>query len=390
MALKIAKRGKVSSFVVMDIMRAADEQMRAGREVLHLEVGQPATPAPKGVIERVTHALNSEKLGYTLALGNFSLRDRIARYYKETYDYKIDPDRIAITSGSSGGFILAFLSAFEPGDFVALASPGYPAYRNILFALGIKTVEILTGPETNFQPTPELIDETISRVGQVDGLIVASPSNPTGTMINPDELSRLVSYCSQKQIRLISDEIYHGITYSMCAETAARFSDDVFVINSFSKYFSMTGWRLGWMIIPKGLGRSIECLAQNLFISPPSISQIGGIAAFDCSEELEKNVKRYYKNRDLLLGQLPNAGFKKLARADGAFYIYADVSEMTDNSVKLCEAILTEAGVALTPGTDFDPSRGHHYIRLSFAGTVLEIEKAMDALLHWYKTRKKL
>ncbi len=390
MVLKIAKRGGVSPFVVMDIMRAADERVSAGQNVLHLEVGQPATSAPKGVIKKVTNALNFEKLGYTLALGNFKLRKRIARYYQERYNCKIEPDRVAITTGSSGGFILAFLAAFEPDDTVALATPSYPAYRNILFALGVKTVEILTGPDTNFQPTPELIDSTISRIGKLDGLIVASPSNPTGTMINPNELSQLVSYCSQNQIRLISDEIYHGITYSMDAETAIKFSDEVFVINSFSKYFSMTGWRLGWMIMPKGLDRSIECLAQNLFISPPSLSQIGGIAAFDCSEELEENVKRYCKNRDLLLRQLPNVGFKKLARADGAFYIYADVSEITNDSAALCSEILNDTGVALTPGTDFDPSRGHHYIRLSFAGPTSDIEEAIQKLLHWNRSRKNI
>jgi len=364
----------------MDVMQAAAEKEAAGDHVLHLEVGQPYTGAPTGVISAAKNALDQDRIGYTVALGILQLRSRIARHYAEQHSLVIGPDHIMITTGSSCGFLLAFLSAFEVGDRVALASPGYPAYRNILRAVGIDVVDLITGPETNFQPTPALIEQC---EGDVDGLIIASPSNPAGTMIKGADLEALCSYCDDKGIRVISDEIYHGITYESKADTALSFTSNAIVINSLSKYFSMTGWRLGWMVLPDDLTRSVECLAQNLFISPPTLSQHAAVAAFDCDEELQENLRRYATNRALLLDELPKAGFDKLASADGAFYIYADVSALTTNSPDFCRRMLAEIGVAVTPGTDFDPSRGHRFVRFSFAGSTDDMVQAADRLKAW-------
>jgi aspartate/methionine/tyrosine aminotransferase len=383
--MKISNRGLIPPFIVMDVMRAANEREVAGELVLHMEVGQPSTGAPKGVVDAVKETVGVNKLGYTDALGIPALRFRIAQYYKAQYGVTIDPARVVVTTGSSGGFVLSFLAAFDVGDRVALVSPGYPAYRNILAALGVEVVEILTGPETNFQPTSELLAQEISKNGIFQGLIIASPSNPTGTMITPDELKLLVAFCDANSVRLISDEIYHGITYGTVAETAVTLSDDVIVINSFSKYFSMTGWRIGWMIVPEDLLRSIECLAQNLFISAPSLSQIAGLAAFECREELDQNVKRYTMNRELLLRELPKSGFSNLASADGGFYIYADVGTLTNNSSEFCERMLAEVGIAATPGTDFDPTRGHRYVRFSFSGEASVMVEAAERLYEWQK-----
>lgn len=385
MVLKVSSRGQVPPFIVMDVMRAANEREVQGESVLHMEVGQPGTGAPKGVVDAVKSAVGAEKLGYTDAFGIPPLRKAIAAHYKSEYDVEVDPERVVVTTGSSGGFVLSFLAAFDAGDRVALASPGYPAYRNILRALGIEVVEIPTGPESNFQPTTELLENEISKSGAIHGLIVASPSNPTGTMLAPAELKQLMAFCDARSIRFISDEIYHGITYGTVAQTAAALSDDAVVINSFSKYFSMTGWRLGWMILPEDLLRSVECLAQNLFISAPTISQIAGVAAFDCRDELDKNLQRYAENRSLLLRELPKAGFDNLASADGAFYIYADVSKLTNDSVDYCSRMLAETGVAVTPGTDFDPSRGHQYLRFSFAGETETMSEAARRLGNWLK-----
>lgn len=380
MVLKVSRRGKVPPFIVMDVMRAAAAREAAGKDVLHLEVGQPATGAPAGVIDAAREVLGSHPLGYTVANGIPELRNAISAHYLKAHGQDVDPDRIFVTAGSSAGFLLGFLAAFDPGDRVALASPGYPAYRNILSALGLEVVDIPVGDDTNFQPTPDLV-EIIK--GGVDGLIVASPSNPTGTMLSREQLRELCEACDRLGIRLISDEIYHGITYREPADTALRYSDSTVVINSFSKYFSMTGWRLGWMVLPDDLRRSVECLAQNLFISPPGISQYAAVAAFDCQAELEANVARYAANRDVLLERLPLAGLDRLASADGAFYVYADVSHVTDDSEAFCRAMLDEAGVATTPGTDFDPGRGHHYVRFSFAGSTDDMIAATDKLKNW-------
>jgi aspartate/methionine/tyrosine aminotransferase len=380
MPLKVAKRGQVAPFIVMDVMRAANEREQKGESILHMEVGQPGTGAPKGVVEAAVNALRTERLGYTDAFGIPELRAAICSHYQRTYGLEVPLERIAVTTGSSGAFILGFLAAFEAGDRVALAAPGYPAYRNILISLGIEVVEIPVGPDTNFQPTPELLAETGVAL---DGLIVASPSNPTGTMIDAAGLEALYAYCHLHGIRLVSDEIYHGITYEAPAETMLRFGDDAIIVNSFSKYFSMTGWRLGWMIMPEDLVRAIECLAQNLFISPPAVSQHAAVAVFECDDELQENLKRYAANRELLLRELPKAGFDKLASADGAFYIYADVSAMTNDSEAFCQAMLAETGVAATPGADFDPKRGHLYVRFSFARDPEDMAEAAARLIKW-------
>ena len=382
MALKVARRSEVSPFIVMEVMRAAAQRERSGAAVYHMEVGQPGTGAPAGVIAAARAALGEDRLGYTVALGIPELRDAIAKHYQDTYGVTVPAARIVVTTGSSGGFLLSFLSSFEPGDRVALAAPGYPCYRNILRALGVEPVVLPTTAAERFQPTPELLDQARGEA-DIAGLIVASPSNPTGTMLRPAQLGALVDYCAGHGIRLISDEIYHGITYGGRAETAASLSDDAVIINSFSKYFSMTGWRLGWMVVPQDQMRAVESLAQNFFISPPTLSQIAAVAAFECRDELDANVARYAENRALLLEELPRAGFTDLAPADGAFYIYADVGHLTNDSEDYCRRILDETGVAVTPGVDFDPGRGNRFMRFSFSGATREMADAAAALKAW-------
>lgn len=379
MVLKVAQRGLIDPFIVMDVMRAANDLAATGKDVLHLEVGQPGTSAPQKVIEAATRALQEDLLGYTDALGVPELRQRIAGHYQESYGIAVDPARVVVTTGSSGGFLLAFLSAFEPGDRVALAAPGYPAYRNILTALGVEPVLLETTAADRFQPTVRLLETA----GKLDGLILASPSNPTGTMVGQAEMEALVAWCGGAGVRLISDEIYHGITYGAPGITAAAWDEDAVVINSFSKYFSMTGWRLGWMIVPEALLRPIECLSQNLFISPPALSQRAGIAAFNSHDELLGNVAVYARNREILLDRLPKVGFDRLAPADGAFYIYADIAHMTNDSREFCRRMLAEAHVAATPGVDFDPFSGHKFIRFSFAGTEADMAAACGRLAIW-------
>lgn len=384
MALKQSSRGEISPFIVMEVMRAAAERQAAGKGVLHMEVGQPGTGAPQGVIEAARAALDEHRIGYTVALGIPELREAIAGHYRDYYGAEVPPERIVVTTGSSGAFLLSFLSAFDHGDRVALAAPGYPCYRNILSALGIEPVSLMTTAAERFQPTPMLLDKA-RKDGPIHGLIVASPSNPTGTMLGRAELEALVDYCRVHGIRLISDEIYHGITFHHRADTAAEMCQDGVVINSFSKYFSMTGWRLGWMVVPEDLMRAVESLAQNLFISPPTLSQVAAVAAFECRDELEANVARYAANRKLLLAELPKAGFTDLAPADGAFYIYADVGHMTNDSEDFCRGILDEAGVAITPGVDFDPWRGNRFVRFSFAESTGEMAAAAAALKAWHE-----
>ncbi|MCP5368985.1 MAG: aminotransferase class I/II-fold pyridoxal phosphate-dependent enzyme [Hyphomicrobiales bacterium] len=380
MPLKVAKRGTVPPFIVMDVMNAAAEAEAAGQHVMHMEVGQPSTAAPEAALAAARAALERDRIGYTVAFGIPELRRRLSRHYADYYGVDLPAERIAVTTGSSGGFLLAFLSAFAAGDRVALASPGYPAYRNILRALDIEPVNLPTGPDTNYQPTVEILERLAE---PLDGLIIASPSNPTGTMIPPDQLDALCRHCAERGIRLISDEIYHGITFERRAETVLAHTDQAVVINSFSKYFSMTGWRLGWMVLPQDLTRAVECLAQNFFISPPTLSQYAGVAVLDCQDELDANVARYAANRELLLRELPTAGFDRLSHADGAFYIYADVGHMTNDSNDFCKRMLAEAGVATTPGIDFDPERGHRFIRFSFAGSTDEMAEAVRRLKDW-------
>ncbi|QCG97084.1 aminotransferase class I/II-fold pyridoxal phosphate-dependent enzyme [Azospirillum sp. TSA2s] len=378
---KVSKRGAIPPFFVMEVMRAAAEREAAGLEVLHMEVGQPSTGAPKGVVQAAaTAVVGADPLGYTGALGIPPLRAAIAKWYKDRYGVDVPERRVVVTTGSSGAFQLGFLAAFDPGDRVAMASPSYPAYRHTLTAAGVVPVELPTGPEHRFQPTVELLEALDE---PVQGLIVASPANPTGTMLSREELTALSDWCRANGVRMVSDEIYHGLTYGTDAVTAAEVNDQALVVNSFSKYFSMTGWRLGWMIVPDDLLRSVECLAQNLFISAPTLSQVSAVAAFDCTEELDGHVARYARNRKLLLEELPKAGFTKMAPADGAFYIYADVSDMTDDSEALAKQILEETGIACTPGIDFDTARGRRFLRFSFAGSEATIAEAARRLIAW-------
>ncbi len=380
MAIKAAARGAIPPFMVMEVMRAAGEREAAGGEVLHLEVGQPSTCAPSGALAMAKAALDADVLGYTEALGLRELRAAISAHYKTFYGLDVPLERIIVTTGASGAFVLGYLAAFDPGDRIALALPGYPGYRHIATAVGLEPVPIEAGPETRFQPSVALLDAI---EGPIDGLVVASPSNPAGTMLSPDDLAELAVYCAHRGIRLVSDEIYHGICFGYDAACAAAYSETAIVINSFSKYFSMTGWRLGWMVVPEDLLRSIESLAQNLFISPPTLSQRAALATFDCYDELDANVARYARNRELLLEALPKAGFDRLAPADGAFYIYADVSAMTNDSEDFCRHMLQELGVAVTPGIDFDPGRGNTFVRFSFAGSTEDMAEAARRLQDW-------
>lgn len=388
MTLKSSRRGQISPFIVMDVMRAANARDAAARtpdeRCVHLEVGQPGTPAPRLVREAAKRALEEERLGYTEALGVPALRRRIARHYGETYGVAVPAERIVITTGSSGAFLLSFLAAFDAGERVALADPGYPAYRNILMALDLEPVALPAESATKFQPTPELLETALgSGHDRLAGLIVASPANPTGSMLSPEDLQALVAWCRTSGGRFISDEIYHGIAYGPPAATALQFGDDAIIVNSFSKYYSMTGWRLGWMVVPPDLLRTVEVLAQNLFISPPTLPQLAAVAAFDARAELDANVARYRSNRDILLARLPQAGFERFASPDGAFYLYADVAHLTNDSEAFCRRMLAEAGVAATPGTDFDPGRGRAYVRFSFAGTGADMEEAARRLVAW-------
>ncbi len=379
MTLRPSRRGIVPPFIAMDVLRAANERQAAGAGVIHLEVGQPGTQAPAAVREAARRALDSEPIGYTDALGTAPLRHAIAEHYRAQYRLAVDPAEIVVTTGSSAAFLLAFLAAFEPGARVALAVPGYPAYRNILSAIEIEPVPIEVGENCHYQPTPELLAEA----GALDGLIIASPANPTGTMIHAGDLARLAGYCRDHEIRLISDEIYHGITYETPAATARAFSREAVVINSFSKYYSMTGWRLGWMLAPPDLARSIECLAQNFYISPPALSQSAALPVFGCRAELDGHVARYRANRDQLVHTLSAAGLGRFAPAEGAFYLYADISSLTRDSEEFCRRLLAETSVAITPGLDFDPIRGGGWVRLSYAGSTEDIAEAARRLKDW-------
>src|SRR5437763_912369 len=379
MPFRPSRRGLVPHFIAMDVLRAANEREAAGHSVIHLEVGQPGTPAPEIVLDAARRALAKDRIGYTDALGISPLREAIARHYRDQYGIAVEPGEIVVTTGSRAAFLLAFLAAFAPGDRVALAAPGYPAYRNILSALDLEPVLIEVGENAHYQPNPGLLAEA----GELAGLIVASPANPTGTMIPAADLARLSEYCRDREIRLVSDEIYHGITYEEAPQTARAFGADAIIVNSFSKYYSMTGWRLGWMVVPPDLARSVECLAQNFYISPPALSQLAALPVFGCRAELDGHVARYRANRDRLIAMLREAGLTRFAPAEGAFYLYVDVSALTRDSVEFCRRLLAETGVAVTPGRDFDPLHGDSWIRLSFAGSTEDITEACDRLADW-------
>jgi aspartate/methionine/tyrosine aminotransferase len=371
-----SSRSAIAPFVVMDVMEAAARVERQGRRVMHLEVGQPSTPAPRTVLDAAERALRSDLLGYTVALGVPALREAISAHYARRYGLAVSPERIAVTTGSSAGFLLTFIAAFDAGARVAVAAPSYPCYRNILQGLDIEVVQVPCGPETRYELTPEIL----AGLGRIDGVIVASPSNPTGSMIDGPHLKALADWCASAGAVLISDEIYHGIQYGPAPVTAAAVSDRAVVINSFSKYFSMTGWRIGWMVLPQDAVRTVEKLMQNLFISAPTLAQLAAVAAFDATDELEGHVARYATNRAVILDALPKLGVTSFAPPDGAFYVYADVSPWTGDSQAFCTGLLEATGVAITPGVDFDPGRGRHTVRFSYATDTASVEEAMRLL----------
>ena len=379
-----SRRSAVAPFVAMDVLRSALEAEARGQRVIHMEVGQPGAPAPRPVLAAAAEGVRDGRLGYTEALGLRTLRARIARHYADAHGISLDPQRVAVTTGSSGGFNLAFLAAFDAGERVALAAPGYPAYRNILSALGLEVVEIPTTMETRHAITPEML-EKVHRATPLAGLLVASPANPSGTIMTPEALRALIEAAELLGIRFISDEIYHGLVYEGLAETALRVSDRAIVVNSFSKYYCMTGWRVGWLVLPDDLIRPVERLAQNLYISPPDLSQRAAIAAFDAKEELEAVKAGYAANRTLLLDRLPRLGFEDHFPVDGAFYVYASVRRFTNDSSAFAARMLAEAGVAATPGVDFDTERGHGFMRFSFAGQHADMVEATERLARWLK-----
>jgi aspartate/methionine/tyrosine aminotransferase len=381
-ALAVAARADIAPFIVMDVMRAAAAREAAGHRVIHMEVGQPATAAPKAARQRVIGALDQQNLGYTVALGMPELRQRIAGLYQSWYGLEIDPGRIVVTSGSSAAFVLTFLALFDVGATVGLPSPGYPCYRHILTALGVKSHLIETSAENRWMPTAAEIQQASVKHG-LSGLLLASPNNPTGTMLSPERLAAVTAMCRERGMWFISDEIYHGLTWGLQQDTALRHSPDAIVINSFSKYFSMTGWRVGWMVVPETLVRTVERLAQNLYICPPTIAQVAALGAFDGIEELEANRRVYATNRELLLSAFPKLGFDKIVPADGAFYLYVDVSAYTSDCLAFTKSMLEETGVAATPGLDFDPARGGQYVRFSYAGATGEMAEAAERLRGW-------
>jgi aspartate/methionine/tyrosine aminotransferase len=382
--LGAARRAGIPPFHVMDVWSAAGERQRTHGDLVNLSAGQPSTPAPTPVRAAAAKALESEVLGYTVALGIPPLRAAIAGHYARTYGLDVPAQQVVVTTGSSGGFLLAFLAAFDVGDRVAMARPGYPCYRNILTALGCEVVELPCGPETRYQPTVamlEALDEPVK------GLVVASPANPTGTVLDPAELRALAIWCDDNGVQLVSDEIYHGLSYPGAPATTCAWetSREAIVVNSFSKYFSMTGWRLGWLLLPPRLLRAADCLAGNFTVCPPALPQAAAVAAFDEQSyaEADGHVARYAVNRELLLTGLRRLGITRLAPTDGAFYVYADVAHLTSDSMDLVYRVLADVGLAVAPGLDFDPVEGHRFIRLSFAGSADDVREALVRLERW-------
>lgn len=382
----VALRAGVPPFHVMDVWLAAAERQRAHGDLVNLSAGQPSAGAPAPVRAAAAEAVHFNQLGYTVALGIPELRAAIAASYLDRHGLQVDADDVVLTTGSSGGFLLTFLACFDVGDRVAVSSPGYPCYRNVLTALGCEVVTIECGPETRFQPTAQMLAELDP---PVRGVVVASPANPTGTVIPPAELAAIASWCEASGARLISDEIYHGLVYDGAPQTSCAWqsSRNAMVVNSFSKYFAMTGWRLGWLLVPAELRRAVDCLTGNFTICPPVLSQYAAVAAFtsEAIEEAEGHLHQYAINRRMLLDGLPEIGIDRLAPTDGAFYIYADVSDFTADSMTFCSKLLADTGVAIAPGIDFDTVRGSAFIRLSFAGPASDIEEALHRLGAWLR-----
>jgi aspartate/methionine/tyrosine aminotransferase len=384
----VALRAGIPPFHVMDVWLAAAERQRSHGDLVNLSAGQPSVGAPEPVRAAAAAALQANNLGYTVALGIPELRTAIAADYQRQHGISVESDAVVVTTGSSGGFLLAFLACFDVGDRVAMASPGYPCYRNILSALGCEVVEIECGPDTRFQPTAQMLAELDP---PVRGVIVASPANPTGTVIPPSELSAIASWCEDTGVRLISDEVYHGLVYPGAPQTSCAWqtSRNALVVNSFSKYYAMTGWRLGWLLVPPELRRAVDCLTGNFTICPPVLSQVAAVAAFtpEAVVEADGNLAHYTCNRTLLLDGLRRIGIDRLAPTDGAFYVYADVSDFTNDSMAFCSELLADTGVAIAPGVDFDTTRGNRFVRLSFAGPTGDIDEALRRIEPWLSRR---
>ena len=378
--MKKSKRSNVDPFIVMDVMESARKAEANGKHVIHMEVGQPGTPAPKRAKQFISDEISNNDLGYTVTLGLPELRNRISKLYGDWYNIDLNPDRIIITTGSSGAFILSFAALFDVGDRVGIAAPGYPSYRQILKSQDLIPIDIFTEFQNKFQPIPKDIKEN-----NLNGLLVASPANPTGSMLDKKKLEALINTAHENKVSFISDEIYHGIQYENNPTSALEISNECYVINSFSKYFSMTGWRVGWMIVPEDHVRQVERLSQNLFICPPHVSQLTALSAMDAKEELNTNVEVYKKNRSILLEELPKAGLNKFSPPDGAFYIYIDISEYSKDSLNFCKEVLDKAGVAITPGLDFDQKRGNSTIRFSYARSTEDIIEGANRIKKFMK-----
>ena len=381
--MKTALRAGIPPFYVMDVWLAAAQRQRTHGDLVNMSAGQPGAGAP-GPVRAAAMAALDGPLGYTVALGTPELRTAIAESYRSAHGLEIDADDVVVTTGSSGGFLLAFLACFDVGDRVAVTSPGYPCYRNILTALGCEVVELPCGPDTRFQPTADMLAAVHP---PLDGVIVASPANPTGTVIAPAELAAIATWCAETGVRLISDEVYHGLVYPGAPQTSCAWSTsrEAVVVNSFSKYFAMTGWRLGWMMVPKSLQRAVDRLTGNFTICPPVLSQQAAVAAFspEAVAEADSHLQHYGHNRERLRNGLRGIGIDKLAPTDGAFYVYADVSHLTDDSLSFCAKLLAETGVAIAPGIDFDPVRGGSFVRLSFAGPTADVDEAVARIGAW-------
>ena len=381
--MRKSNRGNVDPFIVMDVMENARKAEEKGEDIVHMEVGQPGTPAPIEAQRQLIEKMKNDSMGYTVALGIPELRKRISQLYGDWYNLDLNPDRIIITSGSSAGFILSFSSLFDAKDRVGICSPGYPSYRQILKAQDLETVLIETKFENNFQPFASDLKGL-----NLSGVLIASPANPTGSMLNYNQLESLILSSLEQNISFISDEIYHGIEYEKKATTALQITNQCYVINSFSKYFSMTGWRVGWMVVPEDHIRQIERLAQNMFICAPHASQIAALHALDCEDELKNNLDVYKENRKLMIKGLKDSGFSKISSPDGAFYIYADVSKFCNDSLEFANKVLKEAKVAITPGLDFDTNRGNSTIRFSYARSTEDIIKGLEKLNIFMKNNK--
>ena len=383
--MKSSQRSRIDPFIVMDIMERANAVEKKGQTVVHMEVGQPGTSAPKAAKDFLKASMEDNPMGYTVALGLPDLRKKIAELYGDWYGLDVDWNRIIITGGSSAGFILAFTALFDKLDKVGLPNPGYPSYRQIIKTLNLDPILINTTEKNKFQPTPN----DLSRY-DINGLLIASPGNPTGSMIEREPLEALVNYCVDKKISLISDEIYHGIQYDMKPSTLLEYTNSCYIINSFSKYFSMTGWRIGWIIVPKDHVRVVERIQQNMFICASHASQILALGSFECKNELEKNLETYRENRKILLAALSEMGFNNIAPPDGAFYLYVDISAFSSDSYDFTIKMLNIGGVAITPGIDFDPIKGKSKIRISYARSTPEILKGIERMKIFMDKKKYL